>query len=238
MTNTPTFLVDKDPEKLIAKFVKELIKRQGGNFEKVEMLFPDFIESFSKNDYQTFGHLPKKVIDNWKSWVKQVPVFGFNSGKYDINMVKNYFVKNLARISDVNVAKKENTYMFLTSPKFKFLDIKNYLAPGLSYDMWCKAYGCELKKLIFPYEWLDTFDKLSHVGPCPRESFNNSLRQTSISEDRYKDFCDEFYKRKCITMGDWLREYNLADVVPFIEALDKTRKQYYPDEIDLKKRRG
>ena len=104
------------------------------------MLFPDFSESFSKNDYQTFGHLPKKVIDNWKSWVKQVPVLGFNSGKYDINMVKNYFVNILARISDVNVAKKENTYMFLTSPEFKFLDIKNYLAPGLSYDMWCKAY--------------------------------------------------------------------------------------------------
>ena len=115
------------------------------------------------------------------------------------------------------------------------MDIKNYIAPGLSYDMWCKAYGCELKKLIFPYEWLDTFEKLSHVGPCPREFFNNSLRQTSISEDQYKDFCDEFYKRKCITMGDWLREYNLADVVPFIEALDKTRKQYYPDEIDLLK---
>ena len=36
-------------------------------------------------------------------------------------------------------------------------------------------------------------------------------------------------------MGDWLREYNLADVVPFIEVLDKTRKQYYPDEIDLLK---
>ena len=109
MTNTATFLVDKDPEKLIAKFVKELIKRQGVIVEKIEMVFADFSESFSKNDYQTFGHLPKKVIDNWKSWVKQVPVFGFNSGKYDINMIKNYFVKNLARISDVNVAKKENT---------------------------------------------------------------------------------------------------------------------------------
>ena len=30
-------------------------------------------------------------------------------------------------------------------------------------------------------------------------------------------------------------EYNLADVEPFIEALEKTREQYYPDEIDLLK---
>ena len=36
-------------------------------------------------------------------------------------------------------------------------------------------------------------------------------------------------------MIDWLREYNLADFVPFIEAVDKTRKQYYDEEIDVLK---
>ena len=36
-------------------------------------------------------------------------------------------------------------------------------------------------------------------------------------------------------MKDWLKEYNLADVEPFIEALEKTREQNYPDEIDLLK---
>ena len=34
---------------------------------------------------------------------------------------------------------------------------------------------------------------------------------------------------------DWLRVYNLTDVITFIEALDKTRKQYYLDEIDMLK---
>ena len=38
-------------------------------------------------------------------------------------------------------------------------------------------------------------------------------------------------------MKDWLKEYNLADVTPFIQALEKTREQYYPDEIDLLERR-
>ena len=41
--------------------------------------------------------------------------------------------------------------------------------------------------------------------------------------------------RNVSTMMDWLREYNLADVVPFIEAVDKTRNQYYDDEIDILK---
>ena len=36
-----------------------------------------------------------------------------------LTMIKEYFVKNLAIISDVNVAKKENSYMFLSTSNFK-----------------------------------------------------------------------------------------------------------------------
>ena len=151
-------------------------------------------------------------------------------------MIKEYFVGDLAEISEVNVAKKENSYMFLSTPKFKFLDIKNYLAPGLSYDAWCRAYGCELQKLAFPYEWFDSFDKLNHKGPVKYEEFYSSLKGgITISQKEYQNFCDEFSKRGCVSMKDWLKEYNLADVKPFIEALDKTREQYYPHEIDLLK---
>ena len=57
----------------------------------------------------------------------------------------------------------------------------------------------------------------------------------TISQEEYQNFCDEFSKRGCVSMEDWLREYNLADVKPFIEALEKTREQYYLDEIDLLK---
>ena len=34
-------------------------------------------------------------------------------------------------------------------------------------------------------------------------------------------------------MGDWLRVYNVADVVPFIEAFRKMAEQYYSDKIDV-----
>ena len=35
----------------------------------------------------------------------------------------------------------------------------------------------------------------------------------------------------CPTVGDWLRVYNVADVVAFIEAYRKMVEQYYPDKI-------
>ena len=232
LTNKPVFIVDQDPGNLNNSFIEELKKRQRIIAEATESLYP---QPESDEDEEGDGE-EKKENPIWRNWVNQVPVFGFNSGRYDINMIKEYFVKNLAIISDVNVAKKENTYMFLSTPNFKFLDIKNYLAPGLSYDAWCRAYGCELQKLAFPYEWLDSFEKLNHIGPVKYEEFYMSLKGgITISQEEYQNFCDEFSKRGCETMKDWLKEYNLADVKPFIEALEKTREQYYPDEIDLLK---
>ena len=230
LTNEPVFIVDQDPENLVKRFVEDLLERQRKIAQKVDSLYP----LPKSNDDRV--SLSEKARNLWKTWVNQVPVFGFNSGRYDINMIKEYFVKNLAIISNVNVAKKENSYMFLSLPQFKFLDIKSYLAPGLSYAAWCRAYGCELQKLVFPYEWFDSFEKLNHKGPVKYEEFYSSLKGgITISQEEYQNFCDEFHKRGCVTMKDWLKEYNLADVEPFIEALEKTREQYYPDEIDLLK---
>ena len=50
--------------------------------------------------------------------------------------MKKYFVKEISYNKDnkcnedVFAAKKENNYMFLTTSKFKFLDVKNYIGPG------------------------------------------------------------------------------------------------------------
>ena len=100
--------------------------------------------------------LHDEVKKQWKKWVNQVPVIGFNSGKYNLNVMKKYFVKQIAYNKegeyneDVFVAKKENDYMFLITPKFKFLDFKNYIGPGLSYDAWCKLMGCRLQRVNVP----------------------------------------------------------------------------------------
>ena len=248
LTKKPSFIVEEDPKKLIKKFVVELLKRARQIEETVWLSNPvlGVYKKFNEDDQgEQYGgylinearvKLSKETAKSYVNWVKQVPVFGFNSGRYDINMIKEYFVENLTSLSDVNVAKKENSYMFLSTPNFKFLDIKSYLAPGLSYDAWCRAYGCELQKLSFPYEWFDSFKKLNHIGPVKYEEFYSSLKGgITISQEEYRNFCDEFHKRGCVTMKDWLKEYNLADVEPFIKALEKTREQYYPDEIDLLK---
>ena len=153
-------------------------------------------------------------------------------------MVKEYFVKEISYNKeeecneDVFVAKKENDYMFLTTSKFKFLDVKNYIGPGLSYDARCKSMGCRLQKLMFPNEWLDSYERLSYVGPVSYEGFYSSIKST-IARNEYEQFLKLFKENDCTTMGNWLRVYNVADVVPFIVAFRKMAGQYYPNKIDV-----
>ena len=182
--------------------------------------------------------LQGEVKEQWRQWVNQVPVIGFNSGKYDLNMMKEYFVKKISYNKedecneDVFAAKKENDYMFLTTPKFKFSDVKNYVGPGLTLDAWFKSMGCRLQKLMFLYEWLDSYKKLDQVGPVSYEDLYSSLKPT-ITRDEYERFLKMFKVNDCTTMGDWLWVYNVADVVSFIEALKKMAKQYCHDKFDV-----
>ena len=98
-------------------------------------------------------------------------------------------------------AKKENDYKFLTTSKFKISDVKNHIGPGLSYDAWCKSMGCGLQKQIFPYKWLDSYEKLSHVGPVSDEDFYSGLKPT-ITRDEHELFLKFFKENDCTTMGD------------------------------------
>ena len=50
----------------------------------------------------------------YEQWMTQIPVIGFNSGKYDINMVKPHLVKVLMKMDTIKfVVKKSNSFMCL-----------------------------------------------------------------------------------------------------------------------------
>ena len=118
--------------------------------------------------------------------------------------------------------------MSLTTPRFRFLDIKNFLAPGMSYEKWCKSLECKLEKLVFPLRMVDELWKTQSWRTCNTQTLlqQSKWEKNTLSSEEYEEFCAEFRKRECVTMIDWLREYNLADVVPFVEAVKKTVKKF------------
>ena len=76
------------------------------------------------------------------------------------------------------------------------------------------------------------YKKLANLNPVSYKEFYSS-REPTITRDEYEQFSKLFKENDCTTMGDWLRIYNVADVVPFIEAFRKMAGQYYPDKIDV-----
>ena len=165
-------------------------------------------------------------------WLHQLPVIGFNSGKYDLNMIKRSFVPLLIS-NNAAVIKRQNTYMYLYTDKLKFVDICNYLAPGYSYDKYLKAYGCELQKGHFPYEYMDGIGKLEDRALPPQAAFYSQLKSEEISDADYARCPAVWHDNQMTTMRDYLIWYNNRDVTPFLEAISKQFAVYRDRGIDM-----
>jgi hypothetical protein len=77
---------------------------------------------------------------------------GFNSGKYDLNAVKEFLLPFLVKNEAVKFTiKRNNNFMALKTEHLKFLDVTNYLAPGFSYAQFLKAYECPATKGMLLY---------------------------------------------------------------------------------------
>ena len=165
-------------------------------------------------------------------WLHQLPVIGFNSGKYDLNMIKRSFVPLLIS-NNATVIKRQNTYMCLYTDKLKFLDMVNFLAPGVSYDKYLKAYGCELQKGHFPYEYMDNLRKLDDCALPPQAAFYSQLKNECISNDDYAR-CQAVWRNNGMeTLREYLIWYNNRDVTPFLDAIAKQAGFYKHQNIDM-----
>ncbi|KAG3230529.1 hypothetical protein PI124_g24373 [Phytophthora idaei] len=179
-----------------------------------------------------------------KQQLDQVPVFGFNSGRYDINLIK----KDLFAVIGTDNIKsviKNPSYMCIATSDMKMLDISNYVPAGTSYDKYLTTYlgGCKcddktrcvcgLGKGLFPYEYITAFNVLSQTTIPPKSAFDSKLRGTSITDDDYErvKFVWQYYEMKSIK--DLLIWYNNLDVVPFIKAIKAQRELFKRFDLDM-----
>ncbi|GMF09598.1 unnamed protein product [Phytophthora lilii] len=79
-----------------------------------------------------------------KQQIDQVPVFGFNSGRYDINLIKSDLFAIIGTDNIKSVIKNPSCMCIATS-KMKMLDISNYVPAGTSYDDYLTTYLGECK---------------------------------------------------------------------------------------------
>ena len=176
----------------------------------------------------------KKLLDQLFSWLRQLPVIGFNSGHYDLNVIKKFYIPYMVKNNDIQfVIKRQNTFMCFSTPKLKFLDVTQYLAPGVSYAKYLTAYGCELGKGHFPYEYMDDLQKLEDRVLPPQSAFFSQLKNEGISDADYARCQAVWHDNQMKTLREYLIWYNNRDVTPFLDAIAKQAAFYHNRHIDI-----
>ena len=131
-----------------------------------------------------------ELQQHFERYLNTLPVFGFNSGKYDLNLIKSYLLPYLIHERDIQptVIKKANHFVSLKCGDVQFLDILNFLGGATSLDSFLKAYKTNETKRFFRYEMLDSPEKLDATFLPPYNCFFSKLRNYNPLEKEFTDF--------------------------------------------------
>ena len=166
---------------------------------------------------QTLKHL-QHVIRTLDEYCDKLPIFGFNSSRYDLNLIKEYLIPYLVedkKEEDLQVIKKANQYVSLKVGNLVFMDILNFLGGCTSLDGFLKAYKTSESKGFFPYEWLDSFDKLvTTMELPPKEAFHSKLKGINVLAADYLPITNYLQKNPGKNEIDALIALKLNDSPP------------------------
>ena len=119
-----------------------------------------------------------------------LPVFGFISEKYDINLTKSYLLPILINEKNMEptVIKKANQFVSFKFGDVQLLDIMNFRGGATSLDSILKAYKTSENKGFFPYEWFDCPQKMNNSELPPYDAFFSKLRNVSPLGKDHSDY--------------------------------------------------
>ena len=95
-------------------------------------------------------------------------------------------------------------------------------------------FKLERRKGVFPYEWLDSIDKLNNIELPPKVAFYSKLKQSVIPDKEHKHATDCWNKTGCETIKYYMMLYLSTDVFLSLDIFEKFRDlclEYY--EIDI-----
>ena len=131
-----------------------------------------------------------ELQEHLERYCNLLPVFGFNSAKYDINLIKSYLLPILIneRNMEPTVIIKANQFVSFKFDDVQLLDIMNFLGGATILDSFLKAYKTAETKGFFPYEWFDCPQKMHNSELPPYDAFLSKLRNVNPLEKDYSDY--------------------------------------------------
>ena len=160
----------------------------------------DMVSQYTKYASQQFDVCWREIrlLSKLKIFINHLPILGFNSGGHDIPLIKPWLFSELISLTSddsIEVIKKSSSrYMSITvyslphgAGGFVFLDIMQYLAPGFTLDTFIKSFSSSSDtKSYFPYEYIDSYDKLEETQLPAYGSSYSKLKQENVLDAEYQ----------------------------------------------------
>ena len=104
-------------------------------------------------------------------------------------------------------------------------------------DSYLKQWNTKSEKSIFPYSYFDSIESLSEQISFPsKDAFKNELKNSTIDDKSYHEAKLEYERRQSLPVNHpdkidnflgWLKFYNLLDVGPLLQAIDKCFENFH-----------
>ena len=174
--------------------ILEQLNQRRNQAERVSNFVDHCVVEEEKDLSTQFLQLQRKHLDDlqehFERYCNVLPVFGFNSAKYDINLIKSYLLPILVNDRDIEptVIKEANQFVSFKFGDIQLLDIMNFLGGATSLDSFLKAYMTKETNGFFPYEWFNCPKKMNSKELPPYDSFFGVLRNSNPLEKDYNNF--------------------------------------------------
>jgi hypothetical protein len=202
-------------------------------------------------EYRGAAHQDCNVNFNYKNF--KLPVVIHNLKNYDAHFIIQYckrmtykrYNKKTEETEDKEVpisviANNQEKYMSFTIGRLKFIDSFQFLSSSLEkltdnlklggYDnfKYTKRYmgdhwqmACE--KGIYPYEYMDSFDRFKETQLPPKEKFYSALNESGINDEDYAKAKHVWQTLNMQTMKDYHDFYLKCDVFLLSDVFDTFR---------------
>ena len=114
---------------------QEMDRLEEANLAADDFLDGDDVDVKMDNDDNVTSEGMKrleKLYKRFEAYCKELVVFGFNSARYDIKLIKKFLFKELCEHGQqpTFTVKKSGKYPCIKTEHLKFLDVLQFLAPG------------------------------------------------------------------------------------------------------------
>ena len=202
-------------------------------------------------DYECeFGERMAEVLEEWDEQQGNIGEGSLTAGEL-YTLIENPTKYTMGK---THVIKRGNRYINISNGFYSFMDLCNFLPPATSYRKFLLAFDQEDGKLYFPYSFLDSEKKLDYpLPPYPGVDWYDELRCCDLldvahdtwvrngkrgiapptGEEIYISIQNMWKDKGFVTMADYLKAYNSADVGPGIYATNQMIEQYFAQGLDL-----